>query len=189
MVGKVHVLTNLHTSLDFVATAVEFSNLILIVSNVYAHFEEPVVCLDNLSIDSEFNTCILQLTSIEHHCVIEVHTSWNCRSAEKVGCLTLVNIKSHSEALVPHTEVKTEVIGCCCLPSKVFIVNERAPERTIVVRTYRISEVGVCAVYVSRSIVLSTSILLTSLTPTETEFEVTDCLYVLEESLFVNLPS
>ena len=92
--------------------------------------------------------------------------------------------------MVEHTVIEADVPCSSGLPCQVFIVSLWTIEQTRVVffTTDRIEVVYACTLLVDRSIELSTCILLTGLTPTQTKFQVADSVNIFQETFFFNTP-
>ena len=189
MIGYSLILTYLHTCFHQITTACKLCNLILVVGSVNAKFYEPILCLDRTTCDSNLKTLVLQCSCIHKEGIVEVLTCSNGSCTEQVSCLAVVSIKVYGQSLVEHTIVDTYVPCCGCLPCQFVIVCQWAIEQTsIVTATDRIEVVITCTLCIGSGVILSTSILLTCLTPTKAEFQVADSVYILKEAFFLNAP-
>ena len=89
-------------------------------------------------------------------------------------------------------EVQTGIPGRCGFPLQVLIVSVGEIEQTAVVDTNeRIATVNTACVNIvgGKVVVVTDAVLLTGLTPTETELEFVHPFDIFQEGLFVDLPT
>ena len=159
----------------------------MVIGEVVIHCPEEVFRLDGLDAERHLNTLVLQRTDVLPSLITESRQGHRRSVVQQIGSLTVIDIDAGSETLVEQTEVETNIIGCSGLPLQVWCIVVRTIEYAVT--CHRIETVGTSANGVCRNpCIVAVHILLTSLTIAKTEFQVTQCIDVLQESLLIHLP-
>ena len=180
------------TSHDDVAFASQLGNLVLVIGEVGGQLPLQVLCLDGTHGECSLDTLVLQRTDIAQHLVTEVRTCRNGGSVDQVGGLTIIVVYATADAVAEQGEVQTDVRSCGGLPLQVLVIGIGTVEQTAVVEANEgITSVHTGGVHVigGKIIVVADAVLLTGLTPTETELQLVKPFGVLQEGLFVDLPT
>ena len=164
----------------------------MVVGEVARDFPHPVLGDNRTCGEHDFNTFVHQSTDIAGDLVREVGTASHECGVNQVGGLAVVSVYATREAVLEETEVQSGIIGCRGFPLEVFIVGIRAIHQTISSHTHN----GITAVLIStvdvvgvEVVVVSDAVLLTSLTPSQTELQLVEPSGILQELLFADEPA
>ena len=191
LVFKVLIGTNLDASVGNRSTVAgstrQVCNLIAVVSEVVIQRPVPVFRANDLPTDSGLNTHVAQRANVLPS-LVAVCGKGFCRSkVEQVLSFTIVPVNATREALVKQTPVNTYIIGSCGLPFQFRSVVIGTIQSTVVCCRIESVLVDVLGIGWNPSVVI-VHILLTSLTPAQTELQVGQPLDILQIVLFFHFP-
>ena len=159
----------------------------MIPTHIIGNIPCKVLGYDRLHVECHLNTIVLEGTYVLQQVITECGTCWYVNCCQQIGCLAIVTINVERETVVESSEVDTCIPCCGLFPSQLVVILVRTYSLVIVV-TERILSIRV-TYYIKWSIVeVIDTILLTSLTPTYTEFEIIKPFYIFQEALVVDLP-
>ena len=178
------------TSLYIVVVVVasyELINLVLVVGEVVCQLPTEVGSLDRTNSSSKLETGVVQRTDVAGQLVAEVATCRDKYCVDQVLGLAVVPVEVEHQTVAQEAQVETGVPGSGLLPGKVGIDCIRTIGCTVGECDVIVCVVNVWSVGSDVGIVADT-FLLTSDTPTQTQFHVVDRLNILQEALFLHLP-
>ena len=165
-------VTSLNTSIAWIVTCCQTSNLVLVIGNVETNLPTQVLLLDGHYIEGTLDTLILQVTYVHQQIVGKVGTSSYRNLVQQVLGLALINIDATIDAVASETEVQTNVIGSCLLPlnlSSIALWSDWSDNGVteLIERTCLVGMIGR-----NRRIVTLVDVLLTGDTITQTKLQV-----------------
>ena len=141
----------------------------LVIGHVHADFPAQVFLLDGHYVQGNFNTLVLHITNILQQIVGQVGQASHGNVVQQVVGDALVDVNATIDAVVPETEVETDVISCGLLPLDLSGVALRSDRNDDVVAKPVVRTTHVGVVGRNRRIVTLTDVLLTGDTIAQTE--------------------
>ena len=168
--------------------ACQLGDLAIVISQVEAQIPREVILYNRLGVDGKLNTLILQRTDVSVHLILEVRSSRYVDVVDQVIRAAEVVIHGTGQATVEETIVEASVIRRCALPLQILVVSVGAIRFAFAIANGVVGKAAVGGVG-GKVGVVRTDVLLTRHTITEAELEVRQCIYILQESLFLHLPT
>ena len=177
-----------HTLIARDVHSVELGDARAVGADVVVHIPGEALGLDRRSIDAQLEALTGDVTDIGKDTVREVSTGRRRDLIQEVAGVLLIEVECTRETALDEAVVQTHVVGSGLLPVDIFIVGSRAQH--IVVLVAELILIGVGAERIEGKVVVVTdTVLLPRDTIAQTELEVIDPRYFLQEGLLVKTPS